>query len=145
MCRFNNVAVGVVLSATAALASCASGPKTETFHATLTANQETPPTKSNGTGHGDFVLNLATKQLSWTVTYVNLTGDATAAHIHGPGAPGVAAPIVVDLAPSGLQNPIKGVTTLSDAQVADLEAGKDYVNIHTVQNKGGEIRGQITP
>jgi hypothetical protein len=60
-------------------------------------------------------------------------------------APGVAAPIVVDLAPSGIQNPIKGVTTLSDAQVADLEAGKDYVNIHTVQNKGGEIRGQITP
>jgi hypothetical protein len=74
------------------------------------------------------------------VTYVNLTGDATAAHIHG-GA-GVAAPIVVDLAPSGIQNPIKGVTTLSDAQVADLEAGKAYVNIHTVQNKGGEICGQ---
>jgi hypothetical protein len=34
---------------------------------------------------------------------------------------------------------------LTDAQVADLMSGKDYVNIHTAQNKGGEIRGQIMP
>ena len=41
-------------------------------------------------------------------------------------------------------SPIKGSATLTDAQAADLDAGKYYVNIHTAANKGGEIRGQIT-
>ena len=31
----------------------------------------------------------------------------------------------------------------SQAQIADLLAGKDYVNVHTATNKGGEIRAQI--
>ena len=39
--------------------------------------------------------------------------------------------------------PIKGSATLTDAQAADLEAGKYYVNVHTAANKDGEIRGQI--
>jgi hypothetical protein len=148
MHRFNYLAAGVVLAVTAALGGCdmmSSSPKTEAFHATLTAAQEGSQIKSNGTGTGEFVLDPATKQLSWTVTYANLTGDATAAHIHGPAAPGAQAGVVVNLAPGGIQNPIKGVTTLSDAQIADLEGGKYYVNVHTVENKGGEIRGQITP
>ena len=34
---------------------------------------------------------------------------------------------------------------LTAAQVADLMAGKWYVNIHTAANKGGEIRGQLMP
>jgi hypothetical protein len=29
--------------------------------------------------------------------------------------------------------------------MADLEAGKYYVNIHTAANKSGEIRGQLQP
>ena len=32
---------------------------------------------------------------------------------------------------------------LTDAQAADLMAGKYYVNVHTAANKDGEIRGQI--
>jgi hypothetical protein len=28
--------------------------------------------------------------------------------------------------------------------MADLQAGKCYVNIHTAANPGGEIRGQLT-
>jgi hypothetical protein len=32
---------------------------------------------------------------------------------------------------------------LTDAQIAQLEAGKWYVNIHTEANKPGEIRGQL--
>ena len=42
-----------------------------------------------------------------------------------------------------LANPIKGLATLTDAQIAQLEAGKWYVNIHTEANKPGEIRGQL--
>src|SRR6266851_816002 len=40
-------------------------------------------------------------------------------------------------------SPIKGSATLTDAQAADLTAGRWYFNIHTAANKGGEIRGQV--
>jgi hypothetical protein len=36
-----------------------------------------------------------------------------------------------------------GASVLTDAQIADLNAGKWYVNVHTEANKGGEIRGQL--
>jgi hypothetical protein len=39
---------------------------------------------------------------------------------------------------------VDGSATLTDAQAADLLAGKDYINIHTAANPGGEIRGQVT-
>ena len=146
-------------SAAALLAGCmSSNANTKTFHATLTADQEVPPTASSGTGTATLTLDPNTKMLTWSVTYNGLSGRpemlgaagrgaaATAAHIHGPAAPGANAGVVVDLSPSGPPvNPITGSTAVTDAQIADLIAGKDYVNIHTAVNKGGEIRGQITP
>jgi CHRD domain len=36
-----------------------------------------------------------------------------------------------------------GSATLTDAQAADLKAGKWCVNVHTAANKDGEIRGQV--
>ncbi len=55
----------------------------------------------------------------------------------------VAAPKVPPLAPTGTQ--IAGKVTLTEAQIADLNAGKYYVNIHTDTNKGGEVRGTLKP
>ena len=40
-------------------------------------------------------------------------------------------------------SPATGSATLTDAQAADLMAGRWYVNIHTAANRGGEIRGQV--
>ena len=42
-------------------------------------------------------------------------------------------------------SPIEGSATLTDAQAADLQGGKWYVNVHTAGHKSGEIRGQVTP
>ena len=50
---------------------------------------------------------------------------------------------VVMIAPTA--SPLSGTATLTDAQIADLNAGKWYVNVHTAANKGGEIRGQLMP
>jgi CHRD domain len=41
-------------------------------------------------------------------------------------------------------SPAEGSATLTDAQAADLTAGRLYVNVHTAANPGGEIRGQVT-
>ncbi len=54
------------------------------------------------------------------------------------------APATVPVPATALASPIKGEATLTDAQAADLAAGKMYFNIHTMANPGGEIRGQAT-
>ena len=87
------------------------------------------------------MLNTATKILTYTITYQDLTGTATAAHFHGPAMAGANAPPVVPMA--NPMSPIKGSATLTDAQIADLEAGKWHVNVHTAANVyGGDKPGQ---
>lgn len=97
---------------------------------------------SSGKGTGTFTYDPATHVLTYNVTYEGLSGPAAAAHIHGPAGPGENAPPVVPFANAA--SPITGTATLTDAQAADLAAGKWYVNVHTAANRGGEIRGQIT-
>ncbi len=89
-----------------------------------------------------FLGSSATKTLTWTVTYSGLSGPVTAGHVHGPAAPGANAGVLVPFS-GDLASPIKGSATLTDAQISDLEAGKLYVNLHTADNKPGEIRGQL--
>jgi hypothetical protein len=96
---------------------------------------------SSGTGTATLSLDAATKVLSYRVEYSGLSGPAMAAHIHGPADPGANAPPVIPF--PNAASPIVGTATLTDAQIADLNAGKYYVNVHTAANRGGEIRGQI--
>ncbi len=115
-----------------------SAPALPTYTATLAPGAGIT---SSGKGMGTFTYDAATHALTYNVTYEGLTGPAAAAHIHGPADPGANAPPVVPF-PSAA-SPITGTATLTDAQAADLAAGKYYVNVHTAANKGGEIRGQI--
>jgi hypothetical protein len=117
----------------------------KSFHASLSGAQEVPPVAGSGTASADFKLDAASKTLTWTVTYSGLSGDAVAAHIHGPAAMGANAGVEVNLAPGGMASPLTGSAVLTDAQITDLSTGNTYINIHTANNKGGEIRGQITP
>ncbi len=115
----------------------------EKFKAALDSKSEVPPTMSAGTGTADIDYDAATKKLSWKLTYSGLTGPATAAHFHGPAGPADKAGVAVAI-PNATSSPVEGSATLTDAQAADLTAGKYYVNIHTAANPGGEIRGQVT-
>jgi CHRD domain len=113
------------------------------FKATLDAKSEVPANTSTATGSADLDYDAASKKLSWKVTYSGLTGPATAAHFHGPAEAGKNAGVAVAI-PNAASSPVEGSATLTDAQAADLEAGKYYINIHTAANPGGEIRGQVT-
>jgi hypothetical protein len=117
--------------------------ETVKFKANLKAADEVPANDSKGTGTLEASYDTSSKQLSYTADYSDLTGNATMAHFHGPADPGKNAGIVVPVQGS-VASPIKGTATLTDAQAADLMAGKLYFNVHTEKNKGGEIRGQVT-
>ena len=115
----------------------------EKMKATLDGKAEVPPNTSAATGTADIDYDAATKKLSWKVTYSGLSGPATAGHFHGPAEAGKNAGVAVPI--TGIAaSPVEGSATLTDAQAADLVAGKYYVNIHTAANPGGEIRGQVT-
>ena len=96
---------------------------------------------SSGSGLAELMYDPDTNTLTYTVTYKDLTGPATAAHIHGPAKPDEDAGVVIPFASAA--SPITGTAVLTDVQADDLVLGHDYVNIHTAANPGGEIRGQI--
>ncbi len=127
----------------AALLVPAARAETMTFHATMNGATEVPPKTTNGTGSVEATVDTAAKTLTYTMTYANLTGPATAAHFHGPADPGANAGVLIPISPP-LASPIKGTAPLTDAQVADFTQGKVYANVHTAANPGGEIRGQMT-
>lgn len=127
-----------------ALAACGTAPtsKMVAFKATLSGGNEIPPVMTAATGVVTANFNPANNLLTWSLNYSGLSGPATAGHFHGPATAAQNAGVAL-----GFNNPItspqSGQATLTPAQVADLMAGKWYVNIHTEANKPGEIRGQL--
>jgi hypothetical protein len=111
--------------------------------ATLSGADQVPVNTTAGKGTADIDFDPASKKLSWKVTYSGLSGPVTAAHFHGPAEAGKNAGVAVPI-PNATSSPAEGNATLTDAQAADLVAGRYYVNIHTAANPGGEIRGQVT-
>lgn len=113
-----------------------------TLKADLKGSNEVPPNSSAGSGTAQATLDTATKVLTWTIAYKDLSGPVVGAHFHGPSEPGKNAGIMVPFK-TVEKSPIQGSATLSDAQIADLLAGKWYANIHTAANPGGELRGNM--
>ncbi len=124
------------------LGGCATAPDAHTLPSYSATLAPGAGITSSGRGMGTFIYDPATKELAYNVTYEGLTGPATAAHIHGPAEPGANAGPVIPFPAAA--SPISGTAMLTDAQAAELAAGKYYVNVHTGANRGGEIRGQIT-
>ncbi len=127
------------MSGTITVAALPSPPTLYTF--LLDDDQEVSctGTGSTATGWGLAILSGDETQLSVYVEH-NVVG-ASAAHIHF-GAPCVdGGPIRFTF--TSPASPIHNTWSLSPANVAELQAGNLYVNIHTPSFPNGEIRGQI--
>jgi len=113
-----------------------------TWAAKLTAAQEIPKQVVKDTGaHGTFTATLTGSKLKFTLTFAGLTGPATAAHIH-LGAMGVSGNVLIPLC-TPCKSPVTGTVTVSTAVQKDFTKHDLYVNVHTVKNPAGEIRGQL--
>ena len=117
---------------------------TVAYKANLSGAAEVPPVQSDGKGTAQVNVDTATKQATWRVEYAGLSGTPKAAHIHCGAAAGANAGVAVPLG-NAATSPITGSAALTDAQLADLQAGKCYINVHTEKNGGGEVRGQLAP
>jgi hypothetical protein len=160
-------AVGAALCLAAATAAHAT-PITFTF--SLGGTNEVPPTPSPATGTATIVLDPTAQTLQLDVEFANLSSPDVAAHIHCCAPPGTNAPVattlpafpgfplgvtsgtyvspVFDLTQPLIYNPafISSNGTLAQAELAlitGLETGNTYLNIHTVNFPGGEIRGIV--
>lgn len=134
----------------------------QTFRATMNGPSEVPATTSAGTGTFVATLDTVTNVFTYDVTFTGLTSAAILAHIHGPAVVGVNAGTTIDFTSLPGAAFDLGTTTgkghgavvlsasnsITSGMSGDslkklLFAGLTYVNVHTSNNAGGEIRGQI--
>ncbi len=115
------------------------------FSVYLSGRQEVPANDSSGSGTCMITLNATETQVMVECNYRNLTSNVVGAHIHDNGPVGVNGPIRFDFSftggTTGAIGPLTFATT--PAQIADLRANRWYINIHTSNFTGGEIRGQV--
>jgi hypothetical protein len=124
------------------------------FGFNLTGSEEVPPVETNATGMADIsAYTVAGDSITYNVNATNIKG-VTAGHIHF-GKAGENGPIVFTMfkydppkdevietgtiTADKLEGPLKG-KQVSDLAFAGAN-GSLYMNIHTVENPNGEIRG----
>ena len=124
------------------LAAPAGLAETVEFTATLQGSEEVPPVETSGQGEAEVTYDTETRNLTWTITYSDLSGPPNGAHFHGPAEPGENAGVAVPI-PEPLESPMEGEAELTEEQASQLMEGQWYLNIHTAQHPDGEIRGQV--
>jgi hypothetical protein len=130
---------GDVVTCTFRNLQSAAAPAHFVFH--LSGEQEVPPHASPA--RGGCYGQLDTAAASFALVCTHDVVDATITDIHR-GAAGVNGPVVFDLGDPA--SPIEATWTgMTPADIADLQAGNLYLNIHTSGRPSGEIRGQILP
>ena len=102
-------------------------------------------TTSAISGAGSVTAELSGNELTITVRFNGLSSGVTAAHVHNaPVARRGGVAFAVDLRDaSGTAGEIVDTVTLTEAQIAELRGGRYYVQLHTANNPGGELRGWL--
>ena len=127
--------------------------RTVRFESTLTPDQEVGPDSVDSDAVGRArAVSIRGQQLLVRASARRLSGPLVAAHLH-LGREGVNGPVIVDLGSGLRSNGVSARVTASDLTDAfdgnfddflgELAAGNVYLNLHTAENPGGEVRGQV--
>jgi hypothetical protein len=124
-------------------------PAVKNFVVYLRGANEVPPNESTVVESGYFTLNG--NVLTGFFSVVNSSLFPTTAGIYGPARPGENGELIFkyDVAPVQIYPDI-GVWfyerfELTPEQVAQLSAGRWYLNVMTIDRLDGEVRGQLCP
>ena|SRR5687767_3363017 len=139
----------LALAAVLAVAGCATYrdkapswmPGSNAVSVKLTGAEEVPPVSASGTGSGSFRV-AEDGTITGSVKTEGVAG--TMAHIH-TGAKGQNGPVTIPLDKNGDTYSVPAGRKLTAEQMRAWKEGRLYVNVHTAQNKGGEVRGQLQP
>lgn len=118
-----------------------------TFVAFLVTSEEQLSNHATSRGYANFTLSADHQRLDYQLVFWSIQ-DPTQAHIH-TGRRGVDGPQVRDLEiiqgryARGTWSASDQFQPLTPAIVDSLLAGELYINVHTLLNPSGEIRGQI--
>ena len=120
---------------------------TETYTARLASENEVPPVDAPGTGSA--TAELSGTDLVVTGSFSGLSSDYRASHLHR-GAADENGPVFQPLDPtlgddmrSGTFEASRNTYTLRQSLADSLRAGLVYVNVHSADNPGGVVRGQL--
>ena len=118
------------------------------YTATLTGAAQVPPVASPGTGTGILLLNSTEDQITVDTSFTGLTSNANVGHIHGPAPVGETRTFFSRS--REFPRPLSGFVpeqtfSITPGQVAQLNAGQFYFNIHTTINPGGESGAKSAP
>ena len=111
----------------------------------MKGTEEVPSNATTGFAIGTIdIINGPTDSARVNVTFQGLSANATAAHIHGPGARGISVGVLIPLTvPPATSGTIAQDVALTPTIKSYMIDGLTYVNIHTGNFPSGEIRGQI--
>jgi hypothetical protein len=108
----------------------------------LTGDQEVPAVASSATGVGTIVIKND-KTVSGSIKTTGI--DGTVAHIH-LAEPGKNGPPIITLTKTADNSwSVPAGAQLTDDQYKSFKDGNLYVNVHSAEHKGGEIRTQLKP
>jgi hypothetical protein len=146
----------------ALLMTAAAQAQTLTVAGTMGGNQENPPISpaQGAFGFTFCTVDVTAEVANCTVTFYNIASGITLSHIHA-GLPGANGPVICNATP---QTPLTasndgrytwrcdstnfqaqanaGIRSVRD-MIEAIVSGATYMNIHTTNNPGGEIRGQL--
>jgi hypothetical protein len=131
-----------VCLAAALIAGCAGMGGNRSQEVRLTGAEEVPPVRTAATGTGTITIG-EDRSVSATIRTQGVNG--VAAHIHEAAA-GQNGPVIVPMKKTGDNEwSTEPGAKLTESQFQSYKQGRLYFNVHSPQNKGGEIRGQIRP
>ncbi len=145
--RFGSALVALAALSLAACSSMESAATSKdmgmhTMQLSLTGAQEVPPVQTAATGSG-MIMVAADGAVSGKIDTTGING--VAAHIH-MGPAGQNGPVIVPLTKSGDSSwVVPAGAKLNEPQMTAYKEGHLYVNVHSPEHKGGEIRAQIMP
>ena len=138
--RSINKLLSTTTAAIIALAAYSTGSAADEIKFMLSGDKEVPAVKTAASGSGTIMVN-ADMSVSGSVMTTGVAG--TMAHIHQAAA-GANGPVIIPLTKSGDNGwMVPPNAKLTEPQYKAYKAGELYVNVHSAENKGGEIRGQL--
>jgi len=132
-----------LFAAAVLLAGCAAMGGSDALQVRMTGAEEVPPVSTSASGSGTITVS-EDRSVSGSFKLQN-AAHITAAHIH-VGPAGKTGPVIIPLKKTAANEwVVPPGAKLNESQYQSYKAGGLYVNFHSAQYKGGEIRGQLRP